>query len=559
MYKVTIVGAGIAGLTAALRLAERGYHVTMFERDNFVGGKFRATEWPRADLRPKRTAFHEHSYHMFLNWYHNFWQIAEEIGVKDNFAPMTKVKFLYEGGFPETKELVNFGSLLTIFQNLFSGVLPLPDMFLYMYSVVDLLSTPMHEEGRYRDLISVNAFASTKPYTTDRSASLYDEYLAKTFAIASYQSAAKTFKTFIEYGTYTPTPLYWALKGDCYNYFLRHLEARVKKLGVRIEFRREVSELEVDAHGNVSGLVYQQFSKAYNPSLTEDSFEERCQQKRTESDRTYRVEGPIIVAVPHGSLARLMSPKLLNLSLQLGESEKLRSVPMASVHLHLNQKFAQRMKNMGVTLPREPVVLVDSKYKLSFVDNSRLWPGLTDTYLNVVASDSRPLNRLDAPVMFTNDKGLGLGVLNLDAPVTTLDHILREFRKFVHFEHDEIDLELLQIDRNVGRALFINEVGSWQARPETRTELKNLFLAGDYCKNAIDAVCIEGAVVSGLHAAECVRRLCGLGGPVKIERPKKYPYPLFWPLKCALAPYAAGAKLWSLVDDLIGGREQRRS
>ena len=43
--KVTIIGAGIAGLTAALRLAERGYEVTLFERDNFIGGKFRATEW----------------------------------------------------------------------------------------------------------------------------------------------------------------------------------------------------------------------------------------------------------------------------------------------------------------------------------------------------------------------------------------------------------------------------------------------------------------------------------------------------------------------------------
>jgi phytoene dehydrogenase-like protein len=45
MPNVTIVGAGMAGLTAALRLAERGYEVTVFERDNFVGGKFRATEW----------------------------------------------------------------------------------------------------------------------------------------------------------------------------------------------------------------------------------------------------------------------------------------------------------------------------------------------------------------------------------------------------------------------------------------------------------------------------------------------------------------------------------
>ena len=37
MNKVTIVGAGIAGMSAALRLLERGFHVTLLEQDNFMG------------------------------------------------------------------------------------------------------------------------------------------------------------------------------------------------------------------------------------------------------------------------------------------------------------------------------------------------------------------------------------------------------------------------------------------------------------------------------------------------------------------------------------------
>src|SRR5207244_3281498 len=112
----------------------------------------------------------------------NFWEIANEIGAREKFKPMTSVKFLRKGRFPEMQELVNFGAPSAILQNLFSGVLPLTDMFLYMYSIVDLLSTPMPEkESRYHDLISINAFASTKPYSTELSVSMYDEYLAKTF------------------------------------------------------------------------------------------------------------------------------------------------------------------------------------------------------------------------------------------------------------------------------------------------------------------------------------------------------------------------------------------
>ena len=77
---------------------------------------------------------------MFLNWYHNFFSIADEIGARKNFVPLKSLKFLREGQFRQWKELVNFGSLATISQNLFSGRAADPDMFLYMYSVIDLLA-----------------------------------------------------------------------------------------------------------------------------------------------------------------------------------------------------------------------------------------------------------------------------------------------------------------------------------------------------------------------------------------------------------------------------------
>ncbi len=546
MPKVTIVGAGMAGLSAALRLAERGYEVTIFERDRFVGGKFRATEW--FGKKSKTHAFHEHSYHMFLNWYHNFFAIAEEIGVRDSFIPLTNVKFLYQGSFPKLKELVNFGSIASIPQNLLSGVLPIPDMFLYMYSVLDLLGTPM-TQNRYRDLISINAFASEKPYSTEASVSMYDEYLAKTFAVASYLTAVKSFQTFVEYNSYQPAPLYWALTDDCFNAFLHPLQAKLERLGVKFIFGHEADGLVLDDEGNVSRITFKKLDESYSPSLSEFSQDEL---KLSTGSHEHEVEGPLIMAIPPGPLYNLLGPDVLNRSPELGETGKLESVPMASVHLHLNKKFAERMRAMNVKLPREPVVLVNSNYKLSFVADSKLWD-LTETYLNVVASDSRPLDHLLAPPIFTYDrewKGAAHD-LSLDHPVTSLDHILHEFRRFVPFEEDEIDLDLLQIDRNVGRELFINEIGSWKWRPQTRTKIKNLFLAGDFCRNVIDVVSLEGTVVSGFNAAECVRKYCGVGAPINIATPKKYPYSLFWLMKVMFAPYAVGAKAWSTCNDIV--------
>jgi zeta-carotene desaturase len=554
MPRVVIVGAGIAGLTAALRLAERGYEVTVFDQDEFVGGKFRATRW--IDKATRQVAYHEHSYHMFLNWYHNFWRIADDIGARKGFVPLTRVLFLDRNEFPRMRQLVNFGSLAAIPQNLLSGVLPISDMLLYMYSVLDLLSTPMGQ-SRYRDLISVNGFASTRPYATEASVKLYDEYLAKTFAITSYQSSAKTFQTFLEYGTYCPDPLYWALTGNSYEMFLRLFEDKLHRLNVRFERHHEAIKLELDGKGNVSSIIFRN-TRDFNPSLSEMSTELAIKNRLLVEEETLRhtLDGPVILAVPPAALERLLSADILNRNPELGESWKLRSVPMASIHLHLNEKFRQRLKEMKTRLPREPVVLVNSKYKLSFVANSSLWRESRGIYLNVVASDSRPLEHLLAPKRFTEDRDRPDGDeepgLAIARPVTTLDHILHEFRRFVHFEDDEIDGELLHIDRNAGRELFINEVGSWAWRPETRTKVHNLFLAGDFCKNIIDVVCLEGAVVSGLQAAELVRREYGIGTPIRIARPRRYPYPIFWPLKISLAPYAAAAKIWSVFKDISG-------
>jgi len=545
MPKVTIIGAGIAGLTAALRLAERGYEVSVFEQDGFVGGKFRATEWKNTN------AFHEHSYHMFLNWYHNFFKIAEQIGVRRDFTALERVRFLRKGEYPKMTELVNFGALSTVPQNLLSGVLSIPDMFLYMYSVIDLLGTPMRQD-RYRDLISVNAFASTKPYATEASVGMYDEYLAKTFAIASYLTSAKTFQTFLEYGAFCPTPLYWGLTGNSFAKFLGPLQSELKRRGVQFSFYQQAIALNLDSDGKVSSVCFE-WCKDFSPSLSELTWAE-VRKDLVPERKKVDVGDALILAIPPKALTSLLSSSILNMSPHLGECEKLLSVPMASVHLHLNNRFSRRLRTMRTKLPPEPIVLVNSKFKLSFVCNSSLWPESRETYLNIVASDSRPLGNLLAPSSFTSDRERKPGEptrLSLESPVTTLDHILHEFRAFVPFEDDEIEMELLQIDRNAGRELFINDVGSWKWRPDAQTKIKNLFLAGDFCKSVIDVVCLEGAVVSGLQAADHVRRRCGVGAPIEIVTPKRYPYSTFWPLKLFLAPYAASAKAWAFCNELL--------
>jgi carotenoid phi-ring synthase / carotenoid chi-ring synthase len=65
-----VCGAGLAGMSAALELAERGYQVIIRENRQLVGGRL-ATGPVEVDLDGQRKNFSvEHGFHA---WFHNYW------------------------------------------------------------------------------------------------------------------------------------------------------------------------------------------------------------------------------------------------------------------------------------------------------------------------------------------------------------------------------------------------------------------------------------------------------------------------------------------------------
>jgi isorenieratene synthase len=80
--RVVVIGAGIAGMTAALLLAERGLRVTLVERDGQLGGRLAA--WPRTLPDGTRQSV-EHGFHGFFRQYYNWHGVLRRIDPQLSF------------------------------------------------------------------------------------------------------------------------------------------------------------------------------------------------------------------------------------------------------------------------------------------------------------------------------------------------------------------------------------------------------------------------------------------------------------------------------------------
>jgi hypothetical protein len=658
---VAVVGGGISGLTAALRLTQRGYDVTVFEQHVYLGGKLGAHrhrihgevidsrtargiarelntgklhrnirrslgkglgeasralhprnaptkrprqpdstlvspdagltitpikeprhraehEWLVEDKDHSRRYFvslyknrdsslrldiwdavyHEHCYHMFLNWYRNFWELVADLGIYRSlaFSPRTQCAHLFPGTTPlkeRLRTLTELGSPGSAGRNLLSGVAPPPDMFLWFHSMTDLASQPFNP-ARLLDYVSVSGFMGSRWYATETSADLHRYVLTKAFAVPPYLTSAAAYRSFAEYGMCDPHPMLWVLNGNSDERLFETFESVLKGLKCKIEKGVRVSAIDVDRDtGRFTGLYTQPsdvFATDSSGTRTQRSAADRSNDGEralpSNDDEEEEEKGALhrfdyaILAVPPRALASIMEEHRAMVP-GLDGVRQLQSGVTAALDLYLTRTVPD--------VPSMHVILRGSKYGLTFFDNAQAWPddrnmrGEEDkrlTCLNVAATEFYMLDGM------TKDEAIRA--------------ILSDLKRYLDLDEDDVDFGKSYLQMNVNEPLFLNEVGSEQWQPETRTEVPNLFLAGDFCDNAVGIVTVEGAVVSALQAVRALQvryrddkkiqpddaRVT----PVQILEPKTYPSVNAKALKLALSPYVLAAKAWSRSEQL---------
>lgn len=486
MTDVTIVGGGLAGMVAALRLLEAGCQVTLFEANDCLGGKARATK--------NGNDFDEHGYHIFPTWYRNTWHLVDELGIRDNFLDRTNFKQLKAGEFPTFTTLTNIGSVQYLWQNLTSGVLPFVDMCLFFYATLDLMSQPLRRSA-FLDQIAVSGFIHSCFYRTERVAKEFQELMLKGISVPCYFVSAKTMQSVMQYWIKYSSPMHRILRGNLQEYFIDPIQRKLQELGCNIYTTQHLEGIQQE------GL-----------RVTKLRFRDQMKTYEKEVDK-------VILAIPAEKLADLLddgmyaAPGLFNV-------RYIRTQPMAALDMYLTRRYAG--------LPEDHVNLMDSKFGLSFIDVSQIWQGYNTTVLNIIASDFTTLETLSSE----------------DAVTQIVDEIRRYLPGL-----EWSDIKKTNFQSNINEPLFMNDVGVWQYRPKAKTELTNLYLAGDYCRSHIDLVCMEGAITTGLQAAKALLEDADIKHNVDILKPNVYPRWLLVLGRLVFLPLVALLKLVSLISE----------
>jgi len=444
-----------------------------------------------SDLKNGRLV--EHGYHVFPRWYPNVRAILERIDVE--LVDFDRYHFLLPGGYPRRVTVLGPSGLSAMWHFIIKGILPWYHNILYIYSVLDMISRPLSDK-RFLDRVSQIGLIRGKWYTSESVAEMGQENILKASAIPVYDLSAMTARRIASYWVRQASPFLSILPGDLQTVFIDPQVHELEALGV--EIRNDAEVYDVVIQDDVVAAI-------------------------TLHDGTELSADVYALCTPFEVTRTWLHDRIYEADPELGNLHFLEAQPMAALHLRLRKELPD--------LPREHVFLHGSHYALSFIDVTPHWQGLEGRHeLSFISSNYAPLNEV-------SKEG-------------AKDLLLKEISEYLPITSG--DIESWELNPNTDVPLFINTIGAWSNRPRPKTKIKNLYLAGDYVKNAIDLACMEGAVSAALEAAAQILSDHGESEPLPIvEVPPEWPRGLLVFVRILAIPVVAVARVIAWLEEIF--------
>jgi uncharacterized protein with NAD-binding domain and iron-sulfur cluster len=479
---VAIIGGGVAGLSAAHELAERGFQVTIYEALQTTGGKARSIFVPGSGTHGRRDLPGEHGFRFFPSFYRHLPDTMARIpfgrnpnGVADNLVATSRTR-LARVDAPPVDVVTRFPSGLRDVSDIARMAirtdleLPRKDMLFVANLFVMLLTSCT--ERRFGEYEHAPWWEFVQ---ADRRSAQFRKYfcdIAVRSLVAMCPRRASTRTTgvigmqiWIDHarpGTHVDR----LLNGPTHDAWITPWRAHLERLGVRFEFSARAERLHV-RDGRIAGV-------------------------RIRSNRGVReIEADhYIAAIPVERMARLASNDLKEADPALANLDRLHTEWMNGIQFFLSDELP---------IVNGHLALVDAPWALTAIAQKQFWPwtalrqfgdGRTRDVLSVIISNwDTPGTFVRKPARACSREEIRTEVWEqLKAHVPTLrDRLLVDWYLADSIEH--------RADGTVvnHEPLMINTAGSWADRPEAVTRIPNLFLAADYVRTHTDIATMESA------------------------------------------------------------------
>jgi uncharacterized protein with NAD-binding domain and iron-sulfur cluster len=523
-----VLGGGMAGLTAAHELAERGFAVTVYER-NALGGKARSIPFAGTAAGGRRDLPGEHGFRFFPGFYHHVPDTMRRIpfagnanGVWDNLVAATGGKWLRSGDRPDGGPFgigPDPGQALTVdglrrnLTEMLSGRGVPPQELAYFVERLLVFVTSSNERrfGQWEHVSwwdFVKAEGKSEAYRKEIAAGLTRSVVAAKETVASTRTIGHMGEAFV-----------WNIMGrgndgapdrvlnlPTNEAWIDPWVVHLRTLGVRFRVGRTVEGLDV-RRGRIAAA--------------------RVRDRR---GRRHWIEADwFVLAMPVERARRVLGPSVRALDPALERLDHLFVDWMSGIQFYLRHK---------VDITHGHLTFLDSPWALTALTQGQFW-GSRDFARDY--GDGTAVDCLSVDVSDWDTPGMLYGK---PAKRCTRPEIAREVWAQIKTHHtagDQLPDDIVHswfLDPGIAwvkcrgenrndTPLLVNTVGTWEQRPRAATKVPNLFLAGDYVQTDIDLATMEGGNESGRAAVTAL--LLAAGSPA--EPPRMYT--LYEPLEFA--------------------------